>query len=38
MNRPETPLLNRINAPSDLKGLSDADLTALAHELRSDVV
>lgn len=38
MNRAKTPLLNRINAPSDLKGLSDADLTTLAHEVRSDVV
>ena len=38
MQRQETPLLNRINAPSDLKGLSDVELSALTHELRSDVV
>lgn len=38
MQRQETPLLNRINAPSDLKSLSDVELSALTHELRSDVV
>ena len=38
MNRPETPLLNRINTPSDLRGLSNADLTTLAHELRNEVI
>ena len=38
MNRPETPLLNRINTPSDLRGLSNVDLTTLAHELRNEVV
>ena len=38
MQRQETPLLNRINAPSDLKSFSDVELSALTHELRSDVV
>ncbi|MAD94397.1 MAG: 1-deoxy-D-xylulose-5-phosphate synthase [Rhodobacteraceae bacterium] len=38
MNRPDTPLLNRINTPSDLRGLSNVDLTTLAHELRSEVI
>ena len=38
MQRQETPLLNRINAPPDLKSLSDVELSALTHELRSDVV
>lgn len=38
MNRPETPLLNRINTPSDLRGLSNVDLTTLAHELRNEVI
>lgn len=38
MNRPDTPLLNRINMPSDLRGLSNVDLSTLAHELRSEVI
>ncbi|MDX1785602.1 MAG: 1-deoxy-D-xylulose-5-phosphate synthase, partial [Roseovarius sp.] len=37
-NRPETPLLDRVDSPSDLKRFSDAELTQLAHELRSETV
>jgi 1-deoxy-D-xylulose-5-phosphate synthase len=38
MNRPLTPVLDRIAGPSDLKVLSDADLTRLAHEVRAEVI
>jgi 1-deoxy-D-xylulose-5-phosphate synthase len=37
-DRPLTPLLDRIRVPSDLRGLSDAALTQVAHELRSEVI
>ena len=37
-NRPTTPLLDRISSPADLKGLSDAELKELAHELRSETI
>ena len=33
--RPETPLLDRVNSPEDLKQFSDAELIQLAHELRT---
>ncbi|MDP2580196.1 1-deoxy-D-xylulose-5-phosphate synthase [Shimia thalassica] len=36
--RPETPMLDRVTVPADLKQLSDAELTQLAHELRSETV
>ena len=36
--RPETPLLDQVSRPSDLKQLSDAQLTQLAHELRAETV
>ncbi|WP_127113447.1 1-deoxy-D-xylulose-5-phosphate synthase [Shimia sediminis] len=36
--RPETPLLDKIDRPADLKQLSDAELTQLAHELRAETV
>ena len=35
---PNTPLLDTIHRPADMKGLSDAQLTQLAHELRSETV
>ena len=38
MTRPVTPVLDRIAGPSDLKVLSDADLTRLAHEVRAEVI
>ena len=33
-----TPFLDRINGPSDLKGLADRDLAALSDELRQEVI
>lgn len=33
-----TPILDRVKVPADLKGLSDTDLTALAHELRQETI
>ncbi|MEM8842162.1 MAG: 1-deoxy-D-xylulose-5-phosphate synthase N-terminal domain-containing protein, partial [Pseudomonadota bacterium] len=37
-DRPKTPLLDRVNSPADLKGFSDEELAALAHELRAETV
>ena len=37
-DRPHTPLLDQVNVPADLKGLSDAQLHQVAHELRSETV
>ena len=37
-DRPETPLLNRIAGPADMKGLSDFYLTRLATELRKETI
>jgi 1-deoxy-D-xylulose-5-phosphate synthase len=37
-DRPNTPLLDQIVRPADLKGLSDAQLTQLAAELRAETV
>ncbi len=36
--RPATPLLDRINVPADMKGLSDAELGQLARELRAETI
>ncbi|WP_370232390.1 1-deoxy-D-xylulose-5-phosphate synthase [Cognatishimia sp.] len=36
--RPDTPLLDRVNKPEDLKHLSDAELAQLAHELRAETI
>ena len=36
--RPQTPLLDQVSRPADLKQFSDAQLTQLAHELRSETV
>ncbi len=36
--RPITPILDRIGTPSDLKHLTDADLRALAHEVRAEMI
>jgi 1-deoxy-D-xylulose-5-phosphate synthase len=33
-----TPLLDTINGPEDLKGLSDAELTELAQEVRTQII
>ncbi|WHZ36244.1 1-deoxy-D-xylulose-5-phosphate synthase [Sagittula sp. MA-2] len=37
-NRPETPLLDRVHTPADLKQFSDAELKRLAHELREETI
>ena len=36
--KPETPLLDRVQSPADLKQFSDAELSRLAHELRAETV
>ncbi len=35
---PETPLLDRVQSPADLKAFSDAELGKLADELRADTI
>ncbi|WP_442771667.1 1-deoxy-D-xylulose-5-phosphate synthase [Paenirhodobacter enshiensis] len=35
---PNTPILDRVHLPSDLKGLSDAELKKLAAELRAETI
>ncbi|MFD2738303.1 1-deoxy-D-xylulose-5-phosphate synthase [Sulfitobacter aestuarii] len=37
-NTPETPLLDQIRRPADLKGLSDAQLEQLTRELRAETI
>jgi 1-deoxy-D-xylulose-5-phosphate synthase len=37
-DRPITPLLDRVNRPSDLKQFSDAELTRVAQELRRETI
>ncbi len=36
--RPTTPLLDRVDSPNDIKGLSDSDLKRLADELRAEMI
>ncbi len=36
--KPETPLLDRVASPADLKRLSDTELTQLAAELRAETI
>ncbi|MEM7302170.1 MAG: 1-deoxy-D-xylulose-5-phosphate synthase [Pseudomonadota bacterium] len=36
--RPETPLLDTVSAPADLKSLSDEELNQVADELRQEVI
>jgi 1-deoxy-D-xylulose-5-phosphate synthase len=38
MTRPFTPLLDRIQSPADLRGLSDAQLRQVADELRAETI
>jgi 1-deoxy-D-xylulose-5-phosphate synthase len=38
MTRPDTPTLDRVAGPADLRALSDADLAVLARELRAEVI
>ncbi|WP_417524636.1 1-deoxy-D-xylulose-5-phosphate synthase [Marinovum sp.] len=37
-DRPETPLLDHVRGPADLKRLSDVELVRLAHELRAETI
>src|SRR5210317_1370883 len=37
-HRPNTPLLDRVQLPEDLKRFSDAELVQLAHELRTETI
>ncbi|MFV1591653.1 1-deoxy-D-xylulose-5-phosphate synthase [Phaeobacter sp. JH20_36] len=37
-DRPQTPLLDQITRPADLKSLSDAQLTQVAQELRQETI
>ncbi len=37
-DRPDTPTLDRVSLPADLKGLSDAELHRLAGELRAETI
>ena len=34
----DTPLLDRVSGPADMKALTDADLARLAHEVRREVI
>ncbi len=36
--RPDTPILDRVTVPADLKTLSDQELSQLADELRAEVI
>jgi len=36
--RPQTPTLDRVNLPTDMKSLSDRELAQLAHELREETI
>ena len=38
MSRPNTPLLDKINSPADLKPLKDSELEQLADELRAETI
>ncbi|MWB76475.1 1-deoxy-D-xylulose-5-phosphate synthase [Pseudooceanicola sp. 216_PA32_1] len=37
-DRPQTPTLDRVNSPADLKSLTDADLRRVADELRAETI
>src|SRR6056297_3627554 len=37
-NRPDTPLLDLVQSPADIKRFSDAQLTQLAQELRAETI
>jgi len=37
-HRPNTPLLDRVQLPEDLKRFSDADLKQVAEELRQETI
>ncbi len=38
MNRPTTPLLDKVHSPADMRRMSDAELTRLADELRAETI
>ncbi|MCA0920433.1 1-deoxy-D-xylulose-5-phosphate synthase [Pseudooceanicola nanhaiensis] len=38
MTKPETPLLDKVRIPADLKGFSDAQLRQVADELRTETI
>ena len=38
MDKPSTPILDKINSPADLKTLSRDELHQLADELRAEVI
>jgi 1-deoxy-D-xylulose-5-phosphate synthase len=37
-DRPDTPLLDRVNSPADMKRLTDTELHRLAQELRAETI
>ena len=37
-DQPHTPTLDRVTTPDDMKSMSDAELTKLAHELRAETI
>jgi len=37
-DQPHTPILDRVNVPADMKGLSDVELRQLADELRAETI
>ena len=37
-DRPETPILDRVAVPADMKSLSDSELERLAHEVRAETI
>jgi 1-deoxy-D-xylulose-5-phosphate synthase len=38
MTMTDTPLLDRVSGPADMKALTDSDLARLAHEVRREVI
>ena len=37
-DKPSTPTLDKVNVPADMKSLTDAELTRLANELRTETI
>ena len=37
-DQPKTPILDRVNTPADMKGMSDVELRQLANELRTETI
>ncbi|WP_208351892.1 1-deoxy-D-xylulose-5-phosphate synthase [Pseudaestuariivita rosea] len=37
-HKPNTPLLDKVHSPADMKGFSDAELRQLANEVRSETI